>query len=794
MELEQKVREGLREIENKIKVETRNSYPDTTQFTKDIIYTNRFLENKNIPKPTEKQINSITKVIELLTNYMGEFLKQAYIDETKELNSTGAFEKSITSGTQIPPLKVLDKLLGEELKAINNSIELEDDFYMITERAKNEDAKKNKNLGIIERIKEIYLSKGRMSQIGTLNSLGGLLSTLGVAYLINYIPELREQFGAHMNNLDLAKDIVLLAIPATMAGAGYYMSTKAKDTGNKVKEIFKDINKILPKIKKKKREDQYSSIDKLNKYSYWGSFLASIGLLGTAIYGKEIHDAVTNSGDNAEAIRYAISLITSIPIATYGSYLFKKSMDLTKKIDLEFRNATRFDIRDAYVKRLVELEQEGLLRFPANFTRESNIHKPTEIRQPINPDKTPNLIEILERFGYKPYDREFGESQSEIGRGGFGKVLLCYDKRKAVAIKVLSPRITNDKSMIPTRRGMRKKSEVAIESFEREFDYQKRLSGCSLVPVAEELIKIDARSNLLEEGNSQNVEHMAIVMEYIRGPTIKYITDFLRDNSTRLDDNREVKGKNEVFVPAYFAKHIAKQMSSGLQEIHDDGIIHKDIKPGNVMIEHNGEVKILDFGIAQRVNDDSYEKIIELDTNAVSPLYSSPEQIRSELGGRLSFNSDIHQFGQVLYQLLTNENPFINDDVLVRETGIKQRIGLGDYNIEDPIDDEKERKKILDGIDKSKVLSDEDKTNLKIRYNNVLDGYYKLPRKINPSISKEMEDIIIDCLKLNPEDRKYKTMRDVDEALDRIDIYGHKKEIKLFVEKVYSKFPAKLRC
>ena len=57
-----------------------------------------------------------------------------------------------------------------------------------------------------------------------------------------------------------------------------------------------------------------------------------------------------------------------------------------------------------------------------------------------------------------------------------------------------------------------------------------------------------------------------------------------------------------------------------------------------------------------------------------------------------------------------------------------------------------------------------------------------------------MEDIIIDCLKLNPEDRKYKTMRDVDEALDRIDVYGHKKEIKLFVEKVYSKFPAKLRC
>lgn len=790
MTLEQTVHEMLSEIGHKLRVETRNSYPDTTQLNKDILCINRYFKLQGL-KPDEKQINSISKIVTLLKEYLSRSMNLDYINESKEISSTGSFEKSITSGAQLPILEVLDELLGKELSAINNAAEMIDDFYRITEKAKNEDMQKKKSFPIKEWIKEIYLSKGRKSQLGTLNVTGGTISAIGIAGLLNYIPELREGFETYTNNFDLIKDIAPFTASVVIGGAGYYISTKAKKVGKKVKEIFKDINKILPKINAKKIEDQSDSIDKLNKYSYWGSLLTSLGIMGTTIIGKEIYDSVQTSMDNAEAIKYALPFITSGSFGVYGAYLLKKSRDLTKIIETTFNRGVRNGIGHAYATKLAELEDEGLLRLPANFAKESKSN-PTEIKQSTDPNKKLNLVEVLDKFGYRIYDKK---SKTEMG--GYGEVITAYNKRKAMAVKALFPSlIKNNKTMI-TKEGTKKVSDVIISSFENEFGLLKRLSGCSLVPVAEDLIKTDAYGNTIEEGNSRNVEHMAITMEYIRGPTLENITNFLLNNSARLDGD-ETARKNETFISQYNAKYIAKELAGGLQEIHDEGIIHKDIKPRNVMLEHNGEVKLLDFGIAGKIKEDSYEKSIELETGAVSHLYSSPEQIISKLGSKITFNSDIHQFGQMLYQVLTNVNPFINEDVFVREDGIKEKlkglIGLEDYHLENYQYNETEKNKIVEGImEMNKGLKDEDKTKLRIRCNNVLDGYYKMPRSINPNISKEMEEIVVDCLKVNPNDRKYKTMKDINESLDRIEIYGHKSEVISFIEKVYSKFPAKLR-
>ena len=97
---------------------------------------------------------------------------------------------------------------------------------------------------------------------------------------------------------------------------------------------------------------------------------------------------------------------------------------------------------------------------------------------------------------------------------------------------------------------------------------------------------------------------------------------------------------------------IAQQLTSALELVHSRGLIHRDLKPGNIMVLDDGSVKLLDFGIARATNEAG---ITQHGVMVGTVLYMSPEQVRGE---DLDFRSDIFSLGSVLYQLVTGGLPF----------------------------------------------------------------------------------------------------------------------------------------
>ena len=111
-------------------------------------------------------------------------------------------------------------------------------------------------------------------------------------------------------------------------------------------------------------------------------------------------------------------------------------------------------------------------------------------------------------------------------------------------------------------------------------------------------------------------------------------------------------------LPADVGTMIALQVCDGLDYAHMRGLIHRDIKPSNIMIKRNGEVKVMDFGIAQSRN---LEALTMPGTLIGTPAYMSPEQV---LGQQLDSRSDIFSFGIVLYEMFTGVKPFKDDNSL----------------------------------------------------------------------------------------------------------------------------------
>jgi len=105
-------------------------------------------------------------------------------------------------------------------------------------------------------------------------------------------------------------------------------------------------------------------------------------------------------------------------------------------------------------------------------------------------------------------------------------------------------------------------------------------------------------------------------------------------------------------LPARIAALVALEIARGLEEIHGRGLVHRDLKPGNVMLGRGGEVKIADFGVAL---DARGPKLTRTGTALGTPAYMSPEQIQ---GARLDFRSDVFSFGVLLYELLSGALPF----------------------------------------------------------------------------------------------------------------------------------------
>lgn len=201
----------------------------------------------------------------------------------------------------------------------------------------------------------------------------------------------------------------------------------------------------------------------------------------------------------------------------------------------------------------------------------------------------------------------------EVGRGGMAIVYLakCLVLNRYVAIKVLRPEYRED--------------EEFIKRFKIEAQSAGNLSHQNIVSV-------------YDVGNENDTEY--IVMEYVEGITLKQYLS--------------AKG----VLPEKEAVDFASQICSGLEYAHKKGIVHKDIKPENILITKEGILKITDFGIAKALNQGT----ITTGGMAMGSVhYFSPEQAR---GSFVDAKTDIYSLGVILYEMATGKRPFDGDSAI----------------------------------------------------------------------------------------------------------------------------------
>ena len=256
------------------------------------------------------------------------------------------------------------------------------------------------------------------------------------------------------------------------------------------------------------------------------------------------------------------------------------------------------------------------------------------------------------------------EILERIGSGGMSDVYRarCHKLNRLVAIKVLKEEFSQDASF--------------VEKFKMEAQAAARLSHPNIVNVYD----------VVDEGDLHY-----IVMELVEGITLKsYIA------------KKGMLGTREAIG-------IALQMAQGIEAAHESGIVHRDIKPQNIIISMDGKVKVTDFGIARAASSQTMSA-----TAVGSVHYISPEQAR---GGYCDTRSDIYSFGVTLYEMMTGKVPFEGDNTVT--------VALA--HLEEPME---------------------------------------RPSAVNPSVPVSLEKIILKCTQKKPEYR-YGSMGEVIEDLRR---------------------------
>ncbi|WP_341466976.1 Stk1 family PASTA domain-containing Ser/Thr kinase [Desulfofundulus salinus] len=202
------------------------------------------------------------------------------------------------------------------------------------------------------------------------------------------------------------------------------------------------------------------------------------------------------------------------------------------------------------------------------------------------------------------------EILEQLGGGGMAIVYKGRDTflNRLVTIKVLRPEFSSDKDF--TRR------------FRREAQAVASLSHPNIV-------------SIYDVGQEDDIQYL--VMEYVDGEDLKTVI------------------RREGAMPPEKAVQIAFQILEALEHAHENNIVHRDIKPHNILITKSGRAKLTDFGIAREA---TAATITQTDTIVGSVHYLSPEQARGELAGP---QSDLYSLGVVLYEMLTGSVPFAGD-------------------------------------------------------------------------------------------------------------------------------------
>jgi len=290
------------------------------------------------------------------------------------------------------------------------------------------------------------------------------------------------------------------------------------------------------------------------------------------------------------------------------------------------------------------------------------------------PKEGQNIIPFTETF--QAYVKELTrgtifagryEVIEELGKGGMGRVYRVFDKKlqEIVALKLLNPEISFN--------------EKAVDRFRNELRFARKISHRNVVRLFD----------LGEEGFT-----LFITMEYVDGENLKR---FIK-RSGQLTSGKAVG--------------IALQVCEGLAEAHHLGVVHRDLKPQNIMIDRDGNARVLDFGIARFMDA---ENITASGVMIGTPEYMSPEQIDlKEVDGR----TDIYSLGIILYEMLTGRVPFEGETPL--SVALKH---------------------------KSQIPTN--------------------PRELNPHIDPRLAEIILKCLEKD-RDRRYQSADELHTDLDRI--------------------------
>ncbi len=208
------------------------------------------------------------------------------------------------------------------------------------------------------------------------------------------------------------------------------------------------------------------------------------------------------------------------------------------------------------------------------------------------------------------------ELDGVVGRGGMAEVYRARDIRldRIVAIKTLRADLARD--------------QIFQARFRREAQSAASLNHPSIVAVYD-----------TGEDMATGLPVPYIVMEYVDGRTVR---DLLQDGHRLLPER---------------SLEIIDGVLRALDYSHQAGIVHRDIKPGNVMVTRNGDVKVMDFGIARAMSD-AQATMTQTAQVIGTAQYLSPEQARGE---RVDSRSDLYSTGCLLYELLTGRPPFTGD-------------------------------------------------------------------------------------------------------------------------------------
>ena len=201
----------------------------------------------------------------------------------------------------------------------------------------------------------------------------------------------------------------------------------------------------------------------------------------------------------------------------------------------------------------------------------------------------------------------------ELGKGGMGKVYKANDTdiKEKVAIKLIKPEISTDKK--------------TIERFQNELKFARKIrhkNVCQMYDLNR------------EDGTYY------ITMEYVAGQDLKKL----------------IRQTGQLAIGTLI--NIAKQVCDGLAEAHQLGVVHRDLKPSNIMIDADGNARIMDFGIARSIEG---KGITGAGVMIGTPEYMSPEQVEGKDSDQ---RSDIYSLGVILYEMVTGRVPFEGDTAL----------------------------------------------------------------------------------------------------------------------------------